>query len=213
MRKNFWKILAVFGILVFIIFICLLFGLRNKDKIVYTDETGPITSPVIERTDPYTGSTNPKVTVVYFGDFQNETGASIAQSLNKILEQYPDDVLLIWKDFPNESLHPEAVSAAIAARCAQDQKAFWLFYEMAFANQNQLGNDLYLAIAKDLELRENKFSRCLKRQKTKLIEAGYLQAMELGLTTAPTIFVNDLSYTGQIRETELRTIIRNLIEQ
>ena len=40
----------------------------------------------------------------------------------------------VARDFPLESIHPQAFKAAEAAHCAGDQRAFWPMYERLFAN-------------------------------------------------------------------------------
>lgn len=45
-----------------------------------------------------------------------------------MLETYPDQVRLVFKDFPLEN-HPAAKRAAEAARCAEEQGKFWKYHK------------------------------------------------------------------------------------
>ncbi|MDP2632002.1 MAG: thioredoxin domain-containing protein, partial [Candidatus Uhrbacteria bacterium] len=136
----------------------------------------------IQKTDPTTGSANPNVVIVFFGDFANETSASISTSLSTLLQEFPNEVLVAWKDFPNSTLNNESARAAIAARCAQNQDAFWPYYDFLMSHQYELGAELYTEIAKELELDVKKFTSCLENLDTlDLVESSANEGLELDL--------------------------------
>ncbi|MFH1632043.1 MAG: thioredoxin domain-containing protein [bacterium] len=158
--------------------------------------------------DPIIGSANPSVVVVHYGDFENEASHNVSLALSAMLREYPDDLLVAWKDFPNTSLNAEALPAAVAARCAGRQGSFWPFHDLLTTYYNQLGDELYTDIAAELALNERSFASCLDKQKTlDLINTTYLQGLELNLITAPTIFINGKRLTGTITERQLKLMI------
>ena len=50
----------------------------------------------------------------------------------QLLEKYAGKVKLVYRDFPLESIHPQARRSAEAARCANDQGKFWEYYDTFF---------------------------------------------------------------------------------
>lgn len=88
---------------------------------------------------PFRGNADAAVTIVEFSDFQCPYCTRGADTVDQILERYPDDVKFVFQHFPL-GFHPWAKPAAIAANCAGLQKpdAFWTLHDAYFKNQKQL---------------------------------------------------------------------------
>lgn len=210
--KYFWHLIVAFSVLAAIIFLFFVFSVRVKDDVTFTNEK-IVTEPEITIADPSLGPLNAPVTIVNYGDYQCEGCAKIDATLNEIRAEYGDQVRIVWKDMPNSSQHPEAINAAVAARCAGEQKKFWEYHELLMLNQNLLGSELYTAIAEELELRENPFARCLENQDTlPLVERGYNEGIALDVSVTPTLFINNERFAGSISATDLRRAIEAIIE-
>lgn len=213
MKKTYWEILILFGALILIVFLALLFNLRDGDHIIYTDQAELPTAPQLTRDDPFYGALEPRVVIVHYSDFACQNCSKMAFILRDIQEQFPEDVTVVWKDFPNESIDSQAAYAAIAANCADKQGQFWPYHDFLMGNQNQLSEELYSQIAQELEMNINKFNRCYKKQQPlEKIQEDYTEGLALQITAAPTIFINGERYTGLISEFDLLMKIRNIIE-
>lgn len=201
------------SIIAFIIFIFLIVKLFDRGGIEYTDEVVQ-DAPQLLNIDPMVGATGPKVIIVHYADFACEQCSITSKMLRSILDDYSEQVILIWKDFPNESLNSESVRAAVAARCAQKQHHFWDYHDLLMSHQNDLGDTLYTAIAQELDLGMWRFERCLRKESTlDWVEESAQDAENLNLTAAPTIYLNGISYTGIVSDSELRSKINQLIAQ
>src|SRR5262249_30688501 len=66
---------------------------------------------------PSMGPPNASVTIVEFGDFECPSCRQLDSILRKMLPEYPK-VRFVFKDFPLESIHPWAMTAALVGRCA-----------------------------------------------------------------------------------------------
>ena len=73
------------------------------------------------------GPADAVVTVVEYSDFQCPYCRQAQATLAQLREEYKDRVRWVFKDLPLPDIHPEAVRAAMAARCADAQKKFWPF--------------------------------------------------------------------------------------
>lgn len=201
-RREFSWIL-VFVFLLFIIVGGLIFIL----SVPTTEETIDPNMPVITANDPVIGAENPRVVVVFFSEFSCEYCADIWNSLELLLEDYPEDLAIVWKDFPNESLRPESVPAAIGARCAGDQGAFWEFTSAAY-EERELTEETITTVATTLELNERKFSSCLNKQThLDIVRENVTEGVRLNLTGSPTLFINGKRYTGLLTTRELADVI------
>ncbi len=105
---------------------------------------------------PAFGPANARVTIVVFSDFECPYCRELAKTLRQnVPQKYPNDVRVIFEDFPIESIHKWARAASEGARCLADQKtqAFWAFHDWIFEHQQEVneGNvrEKVLAIGKD----------------------------------------------------------------
>ena len=76
-------------------------------------------------------------------------------------------VELIFLDFPLESLHPDAMAAAVAAGCAHEQGKFWPFHDLLFESSATFGRDDFPEFAKELGLDATAFSECREKDSPK----------------------------------------------
>ncbi len=195
------------SLLALTVFLFFVLSIRVRDHITFTDEQ-TLSVPTVTVVDPQVGPKDAVVTIVNFGDYQCPSCADLDASLATLRQEFPNDLRIVWKDMPNTSVHDEALNAAIAARCAGEQKQFWPYHQLLMQNSVQLGNDLYLALADNLQLRTNAFSRCLEDQTTlPLVQRSFDEGVALDIAATPTIYVNGERYTGDLTESELRHAI------
>lgn len=174
------------------------------------EETEAITQsqPEVTVINPQRGAQNASVTIVEYADFECQACRDLAITLDVIAKEYPKDVRVVWKDFPNADLHPESVQAALAARCAADQGAFWLYHDLLFTQSNFLSENTYRAIAQTLKLDEDAFASCLsKKEPLARIDHDFQEGLRLGITATPTIFIGSDRYVGALSEEAIRELI------
>ena len=90
--------------------------------------------------DPIIGDPDAPITIIEFSDFECPFCARFhVQTLPLLLEEYIDQgkVKLVFRDFPIQSIHPNALPASVAAECANDQGKFKGMHDMLFENQSQ----------------------------------------------------------------------------
>ncbi|MFA6522363.1 MAG: thioredoxin domain-containing protein [Patescibacteria group bacterium] len=209
--KYFGVIMTALSTIASLVLIALIVTMLKGDQIEFTDAEA-ITKPVLLSSDPMSGATSPSVILVLFGDFASEISSDVYATLQTVLLEFPDTVMVVWKDFPNATLDPESERAAIAARCADKQNRFFEYADLLVRHQFDLGDELYIGAARELELREGAFTRCLNKEKTRsLVEESATQGNALNLTTAPTLFIGEERITGAISVNELRVKINALL--
>ncbi len=142
---------------------------------------------------PSWGSSNAKVTIVEFSDFQCPfCEAFYTNTYPQIRKQYGDKVRFVYRQFPLTSLHPYALGAALASECANEQGKFWEYHDMLFSNQSNLGNDALLQYAAKVGVpNTQQFSQCLSSQKyLDKIKADVNAGMGYSVSGTPTFFIN-----------------------
>ena len=110
--------------------------------------------------------------------------------LEQLLEKYPTDVKVVFKNFPIRS-HKFAIQAAMAALAAGRQDKFWEFHDALFKNYNRLNEQKFQEIATQLGLDQTKFAEHQKSPvETARIRQDYEEGLRLGVRGTPTIFIN-----------------------
>ena len=152
--------------------------------------------------DPFKGDPDAPVTVVEFSDFQCPfCSRFFTQTLPALQENYINTgkIKLVYRDFPLDSLHPNARPAHIAAECADEQGKFWEYHDVLFENQGQWSRlssaDLSSQLnqyATSMGLNSASFDSCLSSPSmADEVNADFLQAASYGATGTPTFFIGN----------------------
>jgi len=152
--------------------------------------------------DPFKGNPDAPVTIVEFSDFQCPfCKRFFDQTLANLENEYIDTgkVRFIYRDFPLDSIHPNARPVHIAAECADEQGKFWEYHDVLFEKQSEWkslpSGDLKTTLtqyATDLSLQSSSFEACLDSPEiADEVNADYLEAVSYGATGTPTFFIGN----------------------
>ncbi len=152
--------------------------------------------------DPIRGDPNAPITIVEFSDFQCPFCARFhTQTLPSILEEYIEDgkVNLVYRDFPLQSIHPNALPAAVAAECANDQGKYWEYHDTLFEKQNGWSRldstaviSTFSQYANDVGLEQEQFDSCLGSGKyLEEVQGDLRDGRDYGVTGTPGFFIGN----------------------
>ncbi len=174
----------------------------------------PLDAPTVTFGNPTKGPKDAKAVVYVFGDYQCAPCAEFEAALQQMLADFPNDVRLVWKDMPNSAQHPEAINAAVAARCADEQGGFWQYHDVLMQNQGSLGSKNYVPFAAQLGLDLQTFQSCYDDKRTQpLVQRDYDEGQRLKIDSTPYIFVNKRRVTGAISYEQLRGFVAAAIAE
>jgi protein-disulfide isomerase len=164
---------------------------------------------------PAFGPADAKVTLVVFSDFECPYCRQLAKTLrDNIPQKFPNNVRVIYKDFPIDSIHPWAHAAAEAAHCIADEKipAFWAFHDWIFEHQQELNpanlRGKTLDFAKQNELDTAKLASCIDTHASAAAVDQSLKAGQgLQIEQTPTLFINGRTVGGAISWDQLQSLI------
>lgn len=143
------------------------------------------------------GPDDAKVTIVEFSDFQCPFCSRATDLINQILKAYPDDVRLVYKNFPL-SFHKQAMPAAKAAIAAGKQGKFWEMHDIIFENYRTLADDKYPEYAEEIGIDVEQFKVDMADKSTAdQVSAEMRQASKVGVRGTPTFFINGKKPQGR----------------
>jgi protein-disulfide isomerase len=173
----------------------LMTSLREEHKPVILLE--PIRIEVETSGAPAVGPASAPVTIVEFSDFQCPFCSRLIPTLERITESYPEAVRLVFRQFPLNSIHPQAQKAAEASLCANDQGRFWEMHDALFANQEALSIADLKATAARLELDTAAFAQCLEGgQHEDQVNQDLEEGIAAGVSGTPALFINGRFLSG-----------------
>jgi protein-disulfide isomerase len=163
------------------------------------EQTQPVVRYDVSRgSNPVLGNPDAPITIIEFSDYECPYCRKWHFEVFPLIrEAYPDQVNFVFRDFPLTSIHPNAVPAGEAARCAGEQGMFWEFNEALFSMQYGLNLDAYTAYAQAFGLDMAAFKECLdsaRHQKEVLADLKW--ATDLGVRSTPTFFLNGIALVG-----------------
>ena len=138
------------------------------------------------------GNKNAPLTIVEFTDYQCPFCQRFhVTAFAELKKAYIDTgkVRFYSKDMPLD-FHPNAMRAAMAARCAGEQGKFWELRDTMGANPDALDIDHILGFAANLKLDTAALRMCIESGKYKeRVQTDVLEAMKIGANGTPTFIV------------------------
>jgi len=143
--------------------------------------------------EPFKGGASAGVSIVEYSDFECPFCSRVMPTLNQIFSAYGDKVNLYYKHIPLEQLHPNAVKAAEASECAQDQGKFWEMHDAMFADQSKLSTTALKATAAKISGMDTaRFNSCLDSgEKTAVVASDAQEAASYGVSGTPSFYLLD----------------------
>ncbi|MEC9399062.1 MAG: thioredoxin domain-containing protein, partial [Myxococcota bacterium] len=151
---------------------------------------------------PVLGNPNAPVTIIEFSDFQCPFCQRGADTLKQVQKKYPNDVRVVFKNFPL-AFHKEAPAASKAALAAGQQGKYWEMHDKLFENfrnfkANAADMKGYTAgLAGQIGLDVEQFKKDFDNPEfDKMIQADQALGSKLGVRGTPHFFINGVRLSG-----------------
>ncbi|RYY62055.1 MAG: DsbA family protein [Chitinophagaceae bacterium] len=151
--------------------------------------------PPVSDADHIEGNPNATIELVKYGDYQCPHCARAYLVVHHLQEELGDQLKFVFRNFPLQKIHPEAVIAAIAAEAAALQGRFWEMHDLIFENQDELSESMLLELAAELDLDMDKFRKDLGSEElAQKVDNDFESGIRSGVNATPTFFINDEKY-------------------
>jgi protein-disulfide isomerase len=167
------------------------------------DSTQPVkVSPISVDGGISKGKPDAPISIIEFGDFQCPYCQSFAIDTEPQIQRIYIDagkVKFIFMEYPMQDVHPNAMSAALAAECANEQGKFWTYHDILYSRQslweNLNANEVpktLITLAADIGLNKQTFGTCIDSKK---YENKIINQIEEGINNqidaTPTFYVGN----------------------
>ncbi len=165
---------------------------------------------------PAFGPAGAPLTLAVLSDFECPVCREEAKELReKLSTEFPKEVRVVFVDFPLETIHPWAKSAAIAGRCVYraNPAAFWDYHDWMFEHQPEIKPDSLRAkiteFAKAKNLDGTQLGQCIDTKATEAeVNTEIAMGKQLQVDSTPTLFLNGRKLAGHIPWQNLSQIIK-----
>lgn len=155
------------------------------------------------------GNKNASIVLVEFADYECPYCRQFANdTMKKIEHDYIESgrIGFVFRDFPIESSHPHAFSAALAALCAGEQGHLWEMNHKLLAESSTLAREDLFHDAETMKLDMTKFGGCFADENTAIrLRQRMSEASEWGIDGTP-MFILGIRKPGSNTVKGLRMI-------
>ncbi|HKW91449.1 MAG TPA: DsbA family protein [Methylomirabilota bacterium] len=153
------------------------------------------------------------VTIFEWSDYQCPFCKNAQEALARLRAEFPDTLRIVFKDFPLR-MHPLAVPAALAARCAGAQGRYWEYHDILFVAQPDFSREQLVGYARRLGLDVGAFTQCFDgRQFLEAIAADQREGLAAEVQGTPTFFINGQRVVGEPPLDEFRDAVRQALRE
>lgn len=200
-----WIAISIVCALFLVLFVGIVLVAKNKNKPITADGSTAIANNGHERVienptgeDATNSAENAQavVTLVEYADFQCPACKQYHMIVKELLRAFPDQLKLVFKNFPLTSIHSNAMDAAAAAEASSMQDKYFEFADLLYEKQEEW-SDLpdpskkFEEYVKSLGMDVEKFKKDLSDPSiSKLIEDHRSEGITNGVAGTPTFFVN-----------------------
>lgn len=196
------------------------YSMMAKPKPISLDESLTASLPAAE--GYLRGNPNAPVTIMEFADFECPGCGQFATLEGpEVKTRLVDAGLANFRffDWPIPEIHPNTLSAHLAASCAADQGKFWEMHDAIFATADQWNaqatsnpRKVLDAQATQVGLDMNSYGECMSSQKNLArIQANKRAGSERAVGSTPTLVIGNKVYPGGLRFDEIKRIVDSII--
>lgn len=191
--KNIWILLGTLGCTTAIVVaVAFLFVRKSTAPAPVSDQNLVQATARLSK-----GNTQAPITIVEFSDLQCPACKAVQPLLQDLFSQASGSARLVFRHYPLESAHKNALLAAKASEAAANQGKFWQYHDMLYEKQTEWEGlsdplDFFRTVAKDLGMNAETFDKDIQDpQIEERIRNDQKDGNALQISGTPTFFVNN----------------------
>jgi protein-disulfide isomerase len=153
---------------------------------------------IIEPKDMFVGKKDAPVTLMEFGEYENEDCAKANEIVKQLLEEYEGKIRFQFRHFPLTMVHQRSLKASESAVAAGQEGKFWEMHNVLFSNRRSLGTTSLKLHSKEAGVKNKKFLDDLVNGVYGWqVQDDLKEGLNRGVKELPAFFINDEPFTGK----------------
>jgi protein-disulfide isomerase len=153
---------------------------------------------IIEPKEMFVGDKNAPVTLMEFGEYENEDCAKANEIVKQLLEEYEGKIRFQFRHFPLTMVHQRSLKASESAVAAGQEGKFWEMHNILFSNRRTLGTTSLKLHSKEAGVKNKKFLDDLVNGVYGWqVQDDLKEGINRGVKELPAFFINDEPFSGK----------------
>ena len=169
---------------------------------------------IIEPKDIFVGDPDAPVTLMEFGEYENEECAKANEVVKQLLEEYEGKIKFNFRHFPLTRIHQRSMKAGEAAVAAAQDGKFWEMHNILFNNRRTLGTTSLKLHSKEAGVKNKKFLDDLVNGIYGWqVQDDLKEGIDRGVKEVPAFFINDEPFAGKPTFANLSAAIESALKK
>jgi protein-disulfide isomerase len=169
---------------------------------------------IIEPKDIFVGKKDAPVTLMEFGEYENEDCAKANEVVKQLLEEYEGKIRFNFRHFPLTRIHQRSLKAGEAAVAAAQEGKFWEMHNILFSNRRNLGTTSLKLHSREAGISNKKFLDDLVNGVFGWqVQDDLKEGIDRGVKELPAFFINDEPFHGKPTFANLSAAIESALKK
>jgi len=153
---------------------------------------------IIEPKEMFVGKKDAPVTLMEFGEYENEDCAKANEVVKQLLEEYEGKIRFQFRHFPLTLIHQRSLKASESVVAAGQEGKFWEMHNILFNNRRSLGTTSLKLHSKEAGVKNKKFlDELVNGVYGWQVQDDLKEGLNRGVKDIPAFFINDVPFTGR----------------
>lgn len=169
---------------------------------------------IIEPREIFVGKKDAPITLVEFGEYENEECAKVNEIVKQLLEEFDGKIKFQFRHFPLTLIHQRSLKASESAIAAAQEGKFWEMHNVLFNNRRNLGTTSLKLYSKEAGVKNKKFLDDLVNGVYGWqVQDDLKEGHNRGVKELPAFFIDDSPINGKPTYANLSTAIKNALKK
>lgn len=162
----------------------------------------------------FVGNPQAPVTLVEFGEYENDDCAKANEAVKKLLAEFGPDLKFNFRHFPLTNIHQRSLKASEAAVAAAQEGKFWEMHNILFENRKRLGTISLKLYSKEAGVNNKSFlTQMVDGTFGWQVRGDLMEGLKKGIKKIPVFFINGELHTGKPTFDELKKAISAAVKK
>jgi protein-disulfide isomerase len=168
-------------------------ALKAKEKKVMPEKEIVI---IIKPSEVFVGDEKAPVTLMEFGEYENEECAKANEVVKQLLEKYEGKIRFQFRHFPLTKIHQRSLKASESAVAAAQTGKFWEMHNILFRNRRNLGTVSLKLHSREAGISDRNFlDNLVNGTYGWQVQDDIKEGIDRGVKEIPAFFINDEPFT------------------